>query len=94
MSDRQRRDDATTRADVFMSYLATRAPSAAVMREAQQADTECRSLYRFLTTGMVGYSAVDSQSLKDTAYLLREAARAEVHDRLLYQRVPPTLTDR
>ena len=35
MSDKQRRDNSTTRADVFMSYLTTGAPLAAVMREAQ-----------------------------------------------------------
>ena len=93
-SERQRCNDDTTRAGVLSTYLVTGAPSAMVMREAQQADPKCKRLYDLLTTGADDRSVADAQTLKDMLLLRREAARTEIHDGLLYRRVPPTPADR
>ena len=92
-SERQKRNDGTMRTSVVSNYLNTGAPSAKVMREAQQADPGCKQLYDLLTTGSDDRTVDDAHTLKDMMILRREAARAEVHDGLLCRRVPPTPMD-
>jgi hypothetical protein len=77
--DRQERNENVTRADVVQTYLSTGAPSAAALRAAQEADTDCQALRRFLETGNAG-EVSDSQELRRAQWIAEEGRHLEIHD--------------